>query len=189
MAFSLHNHFLQRSGREHIKSFKEAWEQSDKRMQGLAINNLVTEPSYLAYKYSCMLGTQSEQLLRLVPRPRVQFIIFDDLLIQSEKVLSELLEFLELPVDVDLKLPHDNQSIKRHSLVINRLVRKLAQIKKRMGIKVPTQFIGKALDRLNAKQQKYDVEPQIRNMLVEHFTGEIHKIFEITGTRHQKWLE
>ena len=189
VAFSLHNHFVHRSGREHIKSFKNAWEMSDKRKQGLEINGLVTEPTHLAYKYSCRLGTQCEHLLELVPSSRVKFIIFDDLISHPEKVLYELLDFLELSRSIDLNIPHDNQAIKRRSVMINRFVRYLSQAKKRVGINVPTQAIGRILNKLNSKHKKYEIDPQVRIMLAEYFEGEIYKIFDVTGERFPKWLE
>lgn len=188
MAFSLHNHFLNVSSREDESSFRVAWAMSGERLAGKSTNRLMVEPKYLAYKYSCRLGTQCERLLRLIPRSQVHFVIFDEIIRSPEETLKKLLCFLDLPEKNELSLPHSNKAVRKRSLTLNRAVRILSGLKSKLGISVSFRFLSEALERFNSVEEKYQIDPDDHAMVTEYFREEIVKISELTGFNNEDWL-
>lgn len=187
MAFSLHNHYVNRSSRENVTSFSAAWALADERLMRQAKNSLMTEPRHLAYKYSCRLGSQCERLLQQVSTSQVHFIIFDYLVESPESTLTSLLDFLELPLNIHYALPHQNKAIKRRSLMLNKTVRLLSRMKHKMGVDISLKFLTERIERFNSINHKYSIDPGMKEAVTDYFSVEIDKISKITGHDLEHW--
>ena len=192
MAFSLYHQYLNKSGREHIRPFEKAWLLSKERLKGDFVSSLASEPAYLAYQYSCRIGSQSKRLLELVPKGRVQFVVLDDLIESPQQTLSSILEFLGLPENGPLRIPHENVAHGRRSHVLHRGLVRLAKIKKRLRIRKAPKQIGelvKRLDGFNTRVERPQMSAETRQMVTEYFLEEIYGIWEVVGGRYDQWIE
>jgi hypothetical protein len=191
MAFSLHSQYLNKSGRENIRSFEQAWSLSDERLRGLCTSSLALEPAYLAYKYSCRIGSQSERLLRQVDRDRVHFVVLDDLIHSQEESLSAVLSVLGLSPDLPLGIPHENAAISRRSPLLHRVFMRLAKAKHELGLGTfpkSVKALVKHLHDINAGTRKPTLRPETRRMVTDYFLGEIHAVWRTTGRQYQPWV-
>lgn len=188
MAFSLHSQYLNKSGRETIKSFREAWDKSDERLAGKLISRLVTDPSYLAYKYSCQIGTQTERLLRSINKDQVKIVVLDDLLSEDRSTLASIIRFLDVDPAIPLQLPHENsgKSVKSPSLLRLRL--SAQKLKNILGIKRTPSILSSAYTRLVGKQGKVHMSNADREIVTAHFHHEIQKIWSLAEKKYLHWL-
>lgn len=189
MAFSLHSQYLNKSGREPISSFEEAWGLSDQRLEGHFVSRLASDPAYLAYKYSCRIGSQSKRLLEQAPEGSVHFVVLDDLVQDSESTLLSILEFLNLSREVPLKVPHENAAESRRFPAFHRGLRYFARAKNSLGIgPLPRRMRG-VLDRINTVQTKPQMNFETRRRVTEYFFEEIKSIWEVTGAHYEHWVQ
>ena len=189
MAFSLHSQYVHKSGREPLTSFEQAWSLSEKRLEGRAVSGLASDPRYLSYKYSCRIGSQSKRLLDQVRGKRIRFVVLDDLIRSPTRTLSSILEFLELPEEVPLGLPHENPAVIRRSPTLHRAVRYLARGTKRLGIGPVPKGVKELFYRINTVGKKPRMAPETRRMATEYFLDEIRLVWEVTGSWHYEWIE
>jgi len=190
MAFSLHSQYLNKTGRESVSSFEKAWELSEQRLQGFFVSSLASEPRYLAYKYSCRIGSQSQRLLRLAPEESVHFVVLDDLLRDPALTLSSILDFLELPSQFPLSVSHENRAVKRRFPSLHRVIRRLARFKRGAGFGSLPQWLTRAVLRVNTKKGKGEVmSPDTRIMVTNYFLGEIEAVWEVTGNQYESGIQ
>lgn len=189
MAFSLHGHFLNRACREHVKSFEQAWKLADERMQGRAVSPRATDPRYLAYSYSCRIGSQCRRLLRQVDRERVYFVVFDELVSNQSETLRSVLSFLGLRLDVEMELPVENIRRDVRSVRIQRAIRRLDKRLSRIPAgRLVVKRLTKRLQRMNQSGRSKTLDPGTRRRLTEYFRGEIETLWEVLGQRYEMWI-
>lgn len=189
MAFALHGQYLNVSNNEHVSSFRKAWDLSDERLQGRQVNKFALEPRYLAYKYSCRIGMQSERLLTWVRRENVHFVVMDDLARDSEKVLGELLDFLGLKKDVELRLKHRNKRKDLKWPAMRRFIKHGGRVKSRMGLRNVSFGLSGFTQKVNASSQPKRMAPELRRELTGYFEDEIRTLWRIIGREYPEWLD
>lgn len=189
MAFSLHSQYLNKTGREHIKSFEEAWALSDQRLKGNAVSSLASDPAYLAYKHSCRIGSQSKRLLGQVSEDSVHFVILDDLIRDPASTLLSILGFLNLPAEAPLEVPHENPGVSRRSPALHRGLLYLAMAKRSLGIGPLPGWMRGVLSRVNTAEKSPQMSPETRRMVTEYFLEEIELIWKVAGARYEQWVK
>lgn len=188
MAFSLHGQFLNKSYREHIASFERAWELGDERMHGRAVSRRVTDPRYLAYKYSCQIGSQCKSLLDQIDRRQVYFVVLDDLMQNQAETLKGVLDFLGLESKAPLVLPRENARTDVRLVRAQRLMQDLLDIKQRLGMGRLSFGLYRRFNSLNAMSTPRRMDPATRRRLTLYFREEIELIWEMVGRRYEGWV-
>lgn len=189
MAFSLHAQYLNKTGRENVKSFAKAWHISDQRKNGKRVPLLASEPTYLAYKYSCRIGSQSKRLLGRVPRNRVVFVVLDDLIYFPEATLSGLLQNLDLEESIPFKLPEENPSMGMKFPALNRLrifLSKAAGVNKRAFF---SDSVRRYLRKILTDEGRPKIDSETRKEVTRYLLTEIELVWEVTGSRYEHWVD
>jgi len=196
MAFSLHSEHLNKSGREDVSSFSEAWSLSDDRMLGRRLPILARGDRFLAYKDSCRIGSQANLLLERVPASQVHVVILDDFMRRPQETSGRLLQFLQLPEGPNPSFPHANpaQSLKYPGL--KRALKHCFVMKSRLGVKRGMPKIGalarqleSRIDKFNSTTRKEQMDEATRRVVTAYFLDEIHKIWDLAGVRYPDWVE
>lgn len=194
MAFSLHSQYLNKTHRETISNFRKAWDASDKRLSGRAVPHFASDPRYLAYKYSCRVGSQTERLMNTASPTQVKALVLDDLISQPERVLADLLHFLRLEARIPLNFPSKNPSVQRKHPSLSRYLRYLSQVRKRLGV-TPAARLGLGSGSrwvrkwASAEKPVDQLSHADRQVVTEYFLEEIWKIWSLVGARYESWID
>lgn len=109
LVISLHR-FLVMHGKENIVEFEKAWHAEYSRRQ-LGRGPLgCGDVKFVLYSEWGRLGMQVQRLLKIVPRDRVFFIVYDDLVREPRQVWLSLQIFLGLDDDGRVEMPRVNVS-------------------------------------------------------------------------------
>jgi hypothetical protein len=134
MVFSLHNQLV-KSSEEDQTDVRRAWYLQEERARGRHIPRLCPEPRFLQYGEVCRLGAQLERLYANVPdNGRVLAILLEDMARDPHSEYRRILAFLGLPDDGRTQFPVENPAQVRRSPLLNRLVKDLGRLKRRLGI-------------------------------------------------------
>ena len=188
MAYSLHGQYLNKTFREHITSFRQAWEMSDERLAGRAVNKRATDPRYLAYKYSCRIGSQSLRLLERISRDSVHFVVLDDIVGAPEKVQEDLFAFLSLERTEAPPLAMHNVRVDRKWRRGAILLNNIGRFKSAMGLGNVKLGLLDPLRRMNESAEKKKMDPRLREELTDYFSDEIRIIWKIVGRTYPSWF-
>ncbi len=121
LVISLHR-FMVMHGKENIIEFEEAWHAEYSRSQ-LGRGPLgCGDVKFTLYSEWGRLGTQVQRLLKIVPRDRVFFIIYDDLVKEPRQVWLSLQIFLGLDDDGRVEMPRVNVSSQNAGFFLARRV-------------------------------------------------------------------
>ena len=189
MAFSLHGHFVSKTARETVRDFEQAWELSDWRLRGEAIGCRAVNPSHLAYKHACRLGTQVQRLLGQVEPDRVHFVVLDDLKAHEAQTLRQVLAFLDLEPDISLALPADNVRRDVRYPAMELALKGLENAKLRLGLGGVSTGAGRLVARLNTASQPARLSPAMRERLTVDFEEEIRSLWRGIGRSYPQWLQ
>lgn len=189
MAYSLHAQYLNKTHRENIGSFERAWALSDARRKGQCVGSRVTDPRYLAYKYSCAIGTQLECVLQRVPKDSVHVVVLDDLKSNPTREYTDLLRFLGLPYEGRQKFPTYNQRVEYRSIRLHRAMMGLSQMKCTIGLRRGRLGLMPKAVRFNRIRATREMPIGIRKLLTEYFRNEIELIFQLLEKEYPHWLQ
>ncbi len=110
VVYSLHSQYLY-NGTEDESDFEKAWYLQNKRRNGFFIpktkNNDVKRTLYKE------IGTFSKQIKRTwkhFPQNQIKIILFDDFIMDTKLIYSEVLTFLGLPDDRQIEFPRINEN-------------------------------------------------------------------------------
>lgn len=188
MAFSLHGSLLNRSAREHVRSFERAWALSDERLRGRVVSRRAIDPTHLAYTHVCRLGSQSALLLDTVPCSQVHFVVLDDIVCQHDDTVGELLRFLSLSGQDLTSIQKDNVRLERWSLRLHHALTAAVSVKRRTGLRNWRFGLGRMLNRWNSLSTLTALSPTMRATLTEYFEDEIKLMWRILGREYPSWL-
>lgn len=134
MAPSLHAERVWQ-GMENIPSFSEAWRLRGRRGAGNVPAVMRGHEELLNYESMCRLGSQLERLKREVPEGSLMVILLDDLKSDRESVLNGLARFLGINSSwlEEGEVLNERKAVRR--LWVSVAVRRLANLKKLIGIK------------------------------------------------------
>jgi hypothetical protein len=195
MAPSLHNQ-VKVTGRELEENFEKAWNLNEERSSGNPIktfgleNNPGLDLSFMDYKKACMLGSQLTYLYNTVKSKNILPILLDDMKKIPIQVLSNTQKFLEVKDNTDIKFEKRNESKKRKSYKLNRLLYRTDQLKKWMGLEKKSFGMLKWLWSLNTEKHKYQ-EPSLRmrKKMLHAFDSDISQIEELLNIDLSHWRE
>lgn len=179
------------------RNFETAWELQQARAEGKALPPRCWNAHRLQYKWIGSLGSQVQNLLRIFPKSRVHFALFDDFATDPGHEYHKLLNFLELPHDVRQEFPRINESIRYKWLWLGqfpkrlrgRIARPLATLRRRTGMHHGTGLL-KTIDRFNAvPAQRPPLRPEFQRHLTEMFSDEVRLLEELLDQDLSAWRE
>jgi hypothetical protein len=136
MVRSWHVHLLSLSYQD-TENISEAWRLIALRREGRFLPRLRRYPEYLDYERVCALGDQVERLLAVVPRPRVHFVLMDDMRRDPAETYRRVLGFLGLDDDGRTDFPQMNEGAWPRSKVVHAAVVQLSEIRRRFHLPSP----------------------------------------------------
>ena len=119
--YSLHSQGLY-SGNEVESDFSVALDLESNRRNGQEIPNTVHFPSRLFYRDHVQIAEQIQRYIDVFPLSQIKVILFDDFKSQTEEVVRETLEFLELDSSIMPNLVNHNQNTKMKSQRLARII-------------------------------------------------------------------
>jgi len=193
--YSSHSQAL-RCNTEDVRDFKEAWELSNQRAQGLKIPKHCNDVKFFYYDQIGRFGDQVEKLLSLFPREQVKIIFFEDFIGQTQVVYKDVLNYLGLPDDQRSFFPAVNQNM-RHKLQWiaevtqtppEFLVATLMKLKKIFGIE--KLGVINLIEKFNLKSEKRKaLDDEMVKIIIRAYRSDIMKLSKITGVDLKHWLK
>lgn len=194
LVYSFHSQLLFWS-EETVEDFETAWRLQERRSQGLDLPRTCREPFWLQYRRIGLFGTQVERMLSVFPAKQVKMILFEDLAASTQRVYSEVLEFLELPQDNRTEFPRVNENKRAKFTWLRNFVRKppptlkkgYRALKRRLGKEKVGFFRDALLDLNTLKQTRPPLSPAFRAELVQTFQEEVARLSRILGRDLSHW--
>ena len=190
LAPSMHSEELF-SFNESARKFERAWNLQEERCRGRCIPTRCLEPQVVLYRTSCMLGAHVKRLYDVFPREQVLPILFDRFAGDTKAVYSEVLNFLDLPVDGRSDFPKVNPRkgfrfgalIRLGNSCLGNLVQKA---KKVFGIE--SLGIWPRLHRWNVQDKKPEVlSVKLRRDMLRTFSADIELLEKLLGWDLSQW--
>jgi hypothetical protein len=191
MVPSLHAQKLY-SGHETVEDLATAWSLSERRSQGdtegvFGIDG--GDPAHMAYKESCKLGAQLQELLAVVDREAVKFMMLEDLAADPHRTWAALCDHVGLPeIDIDYE-PVNIRSQTRRSQRFHRAVVRLSRARRSLGLPSPGK-LSSPVRRLNLQSGRYPRPPSsLSNEFLDHFAEDIALTEELIGRDLSHWRD
>lgn len=185
MAFSLHNQAVF-AGIEPLADFARAWDAQGRRRQGIDVPADV-EKAMLLYGTNCATGWQVERLQRVAGRDRVHVVFFDDLTNHPASAYRSCLSFLGIDPSFAPAFTRRNGAQARRYPWLGRFVRMAGIAARKAGMKQGRGILS-AVDRLNRKPQRYDIDHRLAARLRDYFSEDVKMLAEVTGRDLSRWL-
>lgn len=196
MMYSLHSQLCY-TGDENEKSFHKAMSLQSQRSEGYKIPKTCREPKYLQYYEMCSLGQQVSDILKLVSKKNVLFVLQSDLDKDSSKVVDDVIAYLELPPMETALPPRANTSkvprirlisVLYHLSLPSSVSRVFALLKKSLGIE--TFAFRKTLAAWNrVSSTRATIDPLVRKDLIDNvFKGDILLLSKLIDKDLSEWL-
>ncbi len=194
MAFSLWLQLIKDGGELCIHDFLEAFKFSDLRIKGESIywNSEMYDPKIGAYLHVCSLGTQLENLFKIVPPERVLVLVLDDLKENPRKEWLRIMKFLELNDDGRTEFPvYNERKVLKNQYVYKiytnalKLSYKTFNIRKRL--RLTNLGLLKFLKSFSFKKKKIELDCNTKKILSEFFEPEIIKLENMLKRKFDNW--
>ena len=197
MAYSLHSELLW-TGEEEIKDFASAYRLQGIRRSGLNLPKNCKDPLILQYSKVCNLGSQLKRVEAIVPQNNLKIVVFDDFIRDTQKIYTDILNFLGLPYDGRRAFPNINKNKVIHFKTIDKILSSVfifqpcaERVKKALGIR--RLGIGLALRwiryHLNSKPQiRAPMSSNLRNELIEQFREDVALLSNLIGRDLHYWF-
>jgi hypothetical protein len=192
MAYALHGQQLF-SGLEDVRDFKQAWDLSEVRRNGLQVPNACKEPKLLDYQSYCKLGEQIDRLYRIVPKERVLVLVLDDIKQSPRQEYIKVLNFLSLPDDGRLEFPVYNVAKEWHPVWFGEIVKRIKRyfyIMKYEKMLLPKHSLGfiAFLQKTGTnKRVRAPMSDSLRKELTDFFVEDIELLEHIIHRDFSKW--
>ena len=168
-------------GREHIKSFVEAWHLNEKRKSGAPVSRHCPEPRYIAYGEMCRLGVQLQRLYTVVSPDLVSVVLLDDFKENPRREYLKVLAHLGVPDDGRHDFPISNPAMTRRSHFFREVVQAAWRIKKNLGFKKSWGILGVSNRNNSIKGNRTQLQPEVSQMLFEYFLDDINLLGSLLG--------
>lgn len=186
MVCSLHDHrvYMQR---EDVLDFEVAWNLQSKRMKGEGLPPGCKSPELLQYGPYCRLGEQIEMLLQRVAPGQCKFVLLEDIKSDPRKVWLEIMEFLEIEDDGKREFDAKNKAKTVRSRFFQKAIRKLGQMKKRMGFDTKTGLLTPLSNWNKIERHRPPLSKSMRSELRTYFKEDILKLESILERDLSHW--
>jgi hypothetical protein len=178
--YSLHRHFYF-TANEYIKDFAEALSMEDERKIGKEIPKTVLFPSFLYYSEVSRFSEQIQRYLKLFPRKQIKLILFDDFIKDTERIYSEVLEFLEVDSSFKPDFRVFNPGSKPKSQLYSRSLRMLNYRFRKFAKN--NHFFYKIHLYLRKKNARYEkrqpIDGDLRKKLMKQYKSEVEKLSKL----------
>jgi len=188
MVVSVHAQ-LYLGGRESEADPSRAWTLQDDRRLGVGTEALIGDAIAFQYGENCLLGKQVERLLSSVKRSQIVFVFVEDLKLDSSAVYSQILEFLEVPLDHRVSFGIKNARSMPRFHALSRGLTHASRLKFRLGIRRNFgigRFFGK-LNRIVPEAQGNMLSTEFEHQLMQYFSNDISLLAELTGRDLTHW--
>ena len=172
MAYSLHGHnvfWLE----EPIKDFKKAWECQDKRKSNYKKTLYTRDIEFLKYNSICKLGSQLNDLYKIVSRDQVKVVLLEDLKKDALSTYKDIICFLDLNYKGKTNFEVYNNakkskynSIKAFILFFTKFKNKLG-IRKGLGLGIFSFFEKINTEKITRKQINSEFEKELKEYFKE----------------------
>lgn len=164
---------------ENITDFAEAWAvQDDPDRGGYGMPRLCREPQWLRYRSTASVGSHLGRLFDRVGKDRVRVVLLEDLARQPGEVSQGLFAWLELQVPDGLDLERRNVARVARSPAVQRLVKELVLLKRKIGIpRIGTKLLPRLSDWNGVPDDEHrTVPPSVRAWLQPELEAEIARV-------------
>jgi hypothetical protein len=186
---SLHSERLY-NGRENIKDFISAWKIQENRRAGRNIpSNVISDPERLQYGSYCLFGAQLQRLYQAVNSKSVKVVLLDDIRTEPARVYSEILDFLGVPNTYTPQFQKLNSYKHVRSVFVSVFLRRINNLKERLGIKTNFGFMGKLASINVVHGQKLTLDEEFRRELILYFEQDIRLLMNLIQRDLTKWLK
>lgn len=186
MAPSLHEQQVV-NGNEPIKDFNSAWFSRYNTSVAKSTYFWTEDPELLVYQNACLLGGQVEDLLKIVPRERVHFIILDDLKEDPRAEYLKVLRFLGVSDDgkEDFSIMNSAKVVKYWYVAV--AVRIASKVKR--GVKFPKSYgLMRKISLWNRVERARPImDDSTKKDMVSYFYKDIEKLEKNLGVSLDKW--
>ena len=188
LAYSLHSQLLY-GGDESEKDFDAAWKLQDARSNKQHIPRNCRDPKSLQYGEIAKLGKQVNNLLNLVDRKNIKFIIFDDFIKNPDVEYLNVLSFIGLHDDGRKDFPKINENKKIQSGLLTWLLYESKNIKNKLGLR-KSFGIWKFLSHLiSVKSERSPLKNDMRNEMKEYFKDDVMLLSSLIDRNLNYWLD
>lgn len=191
---SLHNQRVFEAA-QHIEDFETAWRAQLDREQKNERETALPEIDSIPYRQWGNIGSQLKNWLEVVPKEKIQVILFDDFAKNPKAIYREVLDFLSLPDDHRTEFPRMNPSKTRRSRLAQSFARNppvfLQKVASFVGSVLGVETLGlmRFLTRINARAEPQSpLSEAMRQELIETFRDEVLLLSELIDRDLSHWL-
>ena len=185
--------FGYKRGHEDAKTFREAIEKEPLRKTWKDVPKTLFLLNAIWYTQLASYGDQIERYLNLFPRENVKFLLFEDLKESPEKMVSEILQFLDVDTEIEIDYSPQNVSGELSLGRLRYLTRFHPQISHQVGKIVP-QFLKEQLHSIMGTYKRATpidantLPEDMRRELTERHRLSIEKTARLIGRDLAEWL-
>lgn len=174
---------------ETAPTFEQAWLLQDERRAGRSVPPICREPKVLLYRELCCVGGQLRRLLSLVPRERVQIVVFDDFVRDTRAEYEKVLRHLGVDSDGRRSFPVVNAAKRyTHPGAYHRFVRVRNTVKKALGIDRALGLGGVVRSALTTARERQPVSERVRGAMIRDFTEDVRLLETLLERDLAHWL-
>jgi hypothetical protein len=180
---------LVKTGREPLRDFPQAWREQENRRLNPWQRKFSNNPADFQYLKVCLLGSQLQQVIKLVSKSHLLIVFLEDLQESPRDVYEDVLTFLNLSSDARDEFPVLNERKIPRSFFLAKSMRILSSALVRANILIPI-HLGRVINRLNNRSPSSTHLPKdIHHELISAFYDDILLISKLTNRDLSHWLE
>lgn len=186
MAYSLHEQQVFNLN-EPENDFKKAWDLQSERKINRKLSTTTRDAKLLLYGEACKLGNQVEQLLNIVERTKIEFILLDEIKENSLNVYNRTLDFLGVDYDGRTDFNAVNAGKVRKFEALALIVKSLGLLKQKLKIKKGFGILNRT-NQINIRDfKRKPLSPEFRNDLKDFFKDDISKLEKLINKDLSHW--
>lgn len=173
---------------ENVLDFEQAWRLQDMRRIGKHVPLTCPDKAHLLYGDICKVGVQLERLMGRVTASRLNVIVFDDFVANTQGVYEDTLRFLGVQPDGRSEFPAYNQNRSVRALHLQRMLLTLGALKIRLGVRRGL-GIYKMMQKMTTRRAcRENLPARFREELVEYFRDDVRLLSELLHRDLTSWL-
>jgi hypothetical protein len=179
------------SGNEPVRDFYEAWLAQGRRLRDPPD---IAVPRLLQYRQVASLGDQVSQLLTVVPRSNIAFILQEELRRTPERALAELARLLELPDLTASSVPTVNEAMRIRSETWARIARSpggraAAGVLRHRRTSAPIRKLLRSVNErlLREPQDRPPLSPEARAVVAADLRSQVDVLERVLGRPLPDW--
>lgn len=170
-------------GSEDIERFEDALAAEEARKRGERLPPDVWNVKGLSYRDVGRYAEQVERYLTLFPAEQVKIIIFEEFRHDPESTFRDVLRFLGVPPQEELRLERVNPSLGVRSRRLHRLLLTPALRKgfRRLAPETMRRGVRGLITRVNARPGRPHFDPTLRRRLQAEFRADVERLGRLIG--------